>query len=225
MHCTEAQHLLDDYLDGLLDPAHSEQLHAHLEDCAGCRDELLQRRDLQARLRRLPIDGPRPGFAARAVHRARQKHQQRTRGFVTGFGTAAAAGLALWVAVAFWQPVEQHQAARLQTITLQVKQPRTISLAFNVPEQKRYEQVHFRLQLPPGVAVADRPGEREIAWQDRLEPGRNLLTLPLVAESAARGDLVAQIEVQGVKKIFRIPVRTLTREPPHARISVTTTPA
>ena len=225
MHCTEAKNLLDDYLDDLLDQPRSEQLHAHLDACTACREELNLRRELQHRLRKLPIDGPSPGFAARAVHRARQKHHQRTRGFLTGFGTAAAAGLALWAAVGFWQPAEQRQSPHIQAITLQVQEPQTINLAFNVPEQERYEQVRFRLELPPGVTVADHPGQREIVWQDRLEPGRNLLILPLVAEQDAQGELVARIEVQGVEKIFRIPVRTVPRGDGQALSFETHTPA
>lgn len=224
MHCTEAKNLLDDYLDNLLDQPRSEQLHAHLDTCTDCREELNLRRELQHRLRKLPVDGPTPGFAARAMHRARQKHHQRTRGFLAGFGTAAAAGLALWAAVGFWQPAEERQSPHIRTITLQVQEPRTISLAFNVPEQERYEQVRFRLELPPGVSVANRPGQREIVWQDRLEPGRNLLTLPLVAERDAHGELVARIEVQGVERIFRIPVRAVSRGDDQALSLETRTP-
>ncbi len=206
MHCTEVHNLLDDYLDGLLDQPHAELLHAHLDGCAACRDELLQRRDLLSRLRRLPVDGPAPGFAARAMHRARQKHAQRTRGFLTGFGSAVAAGLALWAAVGFWQPAEETRSTpRVQTVTLQVQEVQTVSLAFNVPE--RLDRVRFRLELPPGVSLANRPGEREIVWQDRLEAGRNLLRLPLVAEQGAHGELVARIEVDGEQKVFRVPIR------------------
>ena len=222
MHCTEIRNLLDDYLDDLLDPSRRERLQAHLDACTDCREELNRRRDLQHRLRKLPIDGPAPGFAARAVHQARQKHRQRTRGFLTGFGTAAAAGLALWAAVGFWQPAEERQSPHIRAITLEVQAPRDIRLAFNVPEQ--YEQVRFHLELPPGVNLANRPGQREIVWQDRLEPGRNLLTLPLVAERDTEGELVARIEVQGIEKIFRIPVRAVSRGDGQALFIETRTP-
>ncbi len=210
MHCTEAHNLLDDYLDGLLDQPHGDALAAHLANCADCRRELAERRALLARLRKLPLEEAAPGFAARAVHRIRERHAQRTRGFLTGFGSAVAAGVALWVAVGFWQPGEENALPPAQAITLQVQKTRTVSLAFNVPAQDRYEQVRFRIQLPPGVSLANRPEAREIAWTDRLEPGRNLLRLPLVAHTDAQGELIAQIEVQGVKKVFRIPVRVST---------------
>jgi len=225
MHCTEVKNLLDDYLDDLLDQPRSEQLRAHLDACTDCREALNRRRDLLHRLRKLPVDGPSPGFAARAMHRARQKHQQRTRGFLAGFGTAAAAGVALLAVVGAWQPAEQRQSPHIRAITLQVQEPRTIRLAFNVPDNERYDKVRFRLELPPGVTVAERPGERVIAWQDRLEPGRNLLTLPLVAEQEARGELVARITVQGVEKVFRIPVHTVTRTDQQVRSFRNATPA
>lgn len=207
MHCTEAQNLLDDHLDGLLDQPRDDALAAHLENCTACRHELAARKALITRLRRLPLEAPTAGFAARALHQARQKHAQRIRGFVTGFGSAVAAGVVLWVAVGFWHPAAERSTPPVQAITLQVKQPRTVNLAFNVPGQDRYDRVRFRILLPPGVSLANHPGEREIAWEDRLEPGRNLLSLPLVAEQGTTGELVAQIEVQGVKKTFRIPVR------------------
>ena len=224
MHCTEARNLLDDHLDGMLDAQHDDALRNHLADCAACRDELAFRQDLQRRLQALPVDPPAPGFAARALQHARRRHAQRRRGFATGFGSAVAAGLALWAAVGFWQPGDNASAPRIQAITLQVQQPRTVSLAFNVPQQERFERVTFRIELPPGVSVADRPGQREIVWQDRLEPGRNLLTLPLVAEQDARGELVARIEVQGVEKIFRIPVRAVSRVDGQALSFETRTP-
>ncbi len=212
MHCTEAHNLLDDHLDGLLDQPHSDALADHLQVCTACRAELAERQALLARLHRLPLEAPAPGFAARALYRTRQKRAQHTRGFLTGFGSTVAAGVALWVAAGFWQPAAERTTPHVQSITLQVQQPRTVSLAFNVPQQDRYDRVRFRIILPPGVSLADRPGKREIAWQDRLEPGRNLLSLPLVAEPGTRGELIAQIEVQGKKKTFRIPVRAGTRE-------------
>ncbi len=207
MHCTEVHTLLDDYLDGQLELAAREQLIDHLDDCRACEKELHQRRVLRSRLRQLPVDVPPPGYAAGALYRARQQHlQRRHRALLTGFGGALAASLALWAVVAFWQPVTETRGPGIHTITLQVEQVQTINLAFNVPE--RLDRVRFRLELPPGVALANRPGERAVTWQDRLEPGRNLLRLPLLAKAGAGGELVARIEVNGMQKTFRVPVRT-----------------
>jgi hypothetical protein len=212
MHCTEVHNLLEDYLDHQLEPVCRKHLVDHLDKCISCQDELRQRRKLLSRLRQLPLEAPAPDYAARALHRAQQKHQQRQRVFLTGFGSALAAGLALWAVVAFWQPFNDARVPGIRTVTLQIEQVQTMNLAFNVPE--RFDKVRFLLELPPGVTLANRPGEQTIAWEDRLEPGRNLLRLPLIAKQGAKGELVTRIEVDGKQKIFRIPIRTGATDAP-----------
>jgi len=209
MHCTEAHILIDDFLDRQLDSVRHEGLIHHLAECTDCQHELQQRRELLSRLRQLPVDGPAPGYAARALQRARQKHQQRRRIFLTGFGSALAAGLALLAVVVAWQPATETRQPGIRTITLQVEQVQTVNLAFNVPE--RFDLVHFQLELPAGVSLTNRPGERQISWQDRLEAGRNLLRLPLIARPGTAGELVARIVVDGEQKVFRIPLRTISK--------------
>ena len=46
--------LLDDHVDGLLSAEQNAELEAHLADCAACRDELAQLRDLLAQPAALP---------------------------------------------------------------------------------------------------------------------------------------------------------------------------
>jgi anti-sigma-K factor RskA len=48
--------LLDDHVDGLLSAEQNAELEAHLADCAACRDELAQLRDLLAQTAALPAE-------------------------------------------------------------------------------------------------------------------------------------------------------------------------
>lgn len=214
MHCTEAHILIDDFLDHQLDSVRQECLLQHLDTCPDCQHELQQRRELLSRLRQLPVADPAPGYAARALQQAIQKFQHRRRIFLTGFGSALAASLALLAVLVTWQPAAEPRHPGIRTITLQVEQVQTVNLAFNVPE--RIDLVHFRLELPAGVSLTKRPGERQISWQDRLEAGRNLLRLPLIAKPGTAGELVARIVVDGEQKVFRIPLRTTAKGARHA---------
>ncbi len=70
MTCADHRPLLDDYVDGGLDPARSRELESHLARCGACREELAALRAIVTEARTLPrtIAPPRDlfgGIAAR----------------------------------------------------------------------------------------------------------------------------------------------------------------
>lgn len=203
MLCKQAKNAMDDYLDGYLDDDQAHDLVAHLSVCPDCQGELNQRRALASELRAIAVPAATPGFAQRALRHAGHEHRTRL-GFATGFGSAIAAGLLVWFAVGFWQPVGSPDEDALSVIALQVAQPQEVSLAFNVPYE--IQDVTFRIQLPEGVELQGYPSQRELVWNDRLHKGRNVMNLNLIANQGADGELLAHINHGGEERVFRIPV-------------------
>ena len=73
MNCQEAQPLIDDYLDGLLDSSQREQLTAHLNQCVDCAEALAQERQFRQMLKSAPLPPPSTGFVDRALRQAVQQ--------------------------------------------------------------------------------------------------------------------------------------------------------
>jgi len=208
MQCETARQFLDDLLDQ--QPiAQQNQLQQHLDGCRHCQQALEARQRLLDQLRAMPVPPPSSGFAARALRQARMQPRSRTPVFAAGFGSAIAAVLAVWLISSSWLP-DRPVAPAVQQVALNIEQPRTITLAFNVPEA--LEKVDFQLQLPQGVALAERPGTRQLHWQDSLKRGRNVLQLKLVGKYRSQGTLVATIEHEGKRKVFRVPLNVLAND-------------
>ena len=203
MQCNQAITLLDDYLDDMLSTELSSALTHHLHGCPACSQELADRQELIANLRSIPVAQSSPGFAARALRHSRT-HSHVRKGFVAGFGTALAAALVVWITAG---PMNTATApdSPIAEIALQVEESRTISLAFNSPED--VEQVTFALQLPDGVSLAGQPEQSRVIWQDQLQRGKNVLKLTLVGKQTTHGELVASITQADQKRVFRVPLK------------------
>lgn len=204
MNCEQIENRLDDYLDGELMSWERDEVEVHLAACPGCRTQLRSRQELLAMLREMPVPPMEPGFRPRAFRRVRQLQPIR-RGFMAGFGSAVAAGLALWIGLATWMHQETPRTPPLQPLVLLLEQPRELRLVFTAQEE--LQQVEFTLELPEGVELAGFPRQRQLHWRDRLAKGRNALSLSLVASSQVRGEVVATLNQKGHLRVFRIPVR------------------
>ncbi len=214
MHCEQALQLLDDYLDHQLPDDQQAALAQHLAGCSACQLELEAQQQLLAQLRALPVVPPQAGFAARALRRARAANHSARTVFATGFGSAIAAVLLVWFALGLWQPADSPSTS-LKLVSMQVAEARTISLAFNSPDELK--NVTFQLELPEGVMLANRPGQRLVSWQDQLQRGRNVLQLTLVGQRQLSGDLIARIQHAEQQRIFRIPLQVQKRSPSSTR--------
>ncbi len=202
MNCTELRAQLDDLVDGSLPPAVHEAAQRHLVDCAACRKALEQERVFRGHLRAHPVPPPSPGFAQRALHRARaQRSGHGHRGFAVGFISATAAALLAWLAVSVFLPGGVKQEA-LPGVTLTLHETQSVKLVFNVPRD--LPDATLSLQLPAHIELAGYPDQRELVWQAALHTGQNLLTVPLIARDNSAGELIAKIAYRGEKKTFRL---------------------
>ncbi len=204
MKCADAHILFDELLDGTLGLPQRENVEQHIEECPACRRALDDERALRAALRALPVEPMQPGFGARALANARRHHARTHRhGFVSGFATAAAAGLVMWLAVGVMRPTTDATQAAPE-LALAVNQPRTVELAFNAPQD--LHDVTLTMDLPANVELAGHPGKRTLSWRTTLARGANLLSLPVIAHGGNGGELIATLSWAGQKKSFHIRV-------------------
>lgn len=200
MTCNEQHTRMDDYIDGQLQQTLRDAFDAHLKSCASCRKALTNEQAFRAELKALPVPAASAGFADRVLQQAAGSAQQvssrhRRSGFVTGFGSALVAGLALWVVVGFFpaqMDVTPDGKAPLQMVTIALNETQDVKLVFNAEQVVLGAKIS--IELPDNVAIAGYPGRRHLQWQTDLAKGSNLLRLPVVGSMAEAGQLVAHIE-------------------------------
>lgn len=214
MHCTQAQNQFDDYMDDMLPPFQREALECHLQTCHACSRLLQAEHDMLRHLRAVPVPPPSPGFMARALRQAGRNSRRRIS-FAAGAGSAIAAGLALWMIAGAWlaPKVPVMQVADVQ---LAVNRPQMVKLAFNTPAA--LDNVTLSLELPAGVYIEGRPGQRTVVWRDSLAKGRNVLKLDVVATQPASGDLIARVRHETQSKTFHIRLNAVAGKQQHTSV-------
>lgn len=161
---------------------------------------------LQSLLRDYPAPEPAEGFYEQALARATHEgsRRQRNRWLMTGFGSAVAAGIALWFVGGFLfaTPDATLPEATIPGITMTLEEPRTVNLVF--ASAMALESATLTVSLPDGVELAGFPGQREISWRTSLNEGKNLLPLKLIAVSPMGGEVLARLEHDDRDRTFRL---------------------
>jgi hypothetical protein len=139
-----------------------------------------------------------------ATHEA--SRQQRNRWLMTGFGSAIAAGLVLWMIGGFFLTTHELPTAdpTIPGITMTLEEPRTINPVFASTEA--LSAATLTVQLPPGIEMSGFPGQREINWETSLTAGKNLLPLKLIATSPPGGEVFAILRHDDRGRTFRLRV-------------------
>src|SRR5210317_831107 len=167
-----------------------------------------QEQELLELLKDYPMPEATAGFYDQALIRATHEgsRRQRNRWLVTGFGSAVAAGLVLWLIGGFFltAPNLPAQDASIPGIAMTLEEPRTINLVF--ASAAALDAATLTVTLPEGIELAGFPGQREIAWQTSLVEGKNLLPLELVALTPAGGEVLARLEHENRNRTFRLRV-------------------
>lgn len=167
-----------------------------------------QDQEILALLKDYPMAEPSAGFYDRALVRAAHEgtRRQRNRWLLTGFGSAIAAGIVLWVIGGFLltAPDLPQPDATIPGIALTLEEPRTVNLVF--ASKSALDRATLTVTLPDGVELAGFPGQREITWQTSLVEGRNLLPLELVALTPVGGEVLARLEHDNRDRTFRLRV-------------------
>ena len=160
---------------------------------------------LRQALRRMPTPEPRAGFVERALARAaaQQRAAQaslpaRLRRFVSRWETWAGAALGAAVAAAvtliLLRPVDSTVSPQPQ-LALTLNETRNIDVL--IDSERELKDATIRIAATGSIALDGFDDEQHIDWQADLERGSNLLSLPVVARTAGKGQLVAVIEHEG----------------------------
>jgi hypothetical protein len=159
-------------------------------------------------LKEYPAPEAGPGFYDRALIRAVHKgtRRQRNRWLLAGFGSAMAAGLAIFVIMTMFMATPQLPEAEpsIPGVTIAMEQERTVRLVFSSAEA--LDSATLTVSLPDGIELAGFPGQREITWETSLKEGKNLLPLTLIALTPTGGELLARLEHKDRNRTFRLRV-------------------
>ena len=157
-------------------------------------------------LKDYPMADASAGFYDQALARATHEgsRRQRNRWMMTGFGSAIAAGLVLWLIGGFFLTAPNLPApdASIPGIAMTLEEPRTINLMF--ASETALESATLTVTLPDGIELAGFPGQREIAWETSLVEGKNYLPLELIALTPVGGEGLARLEHAKRDRTFRL---------------------
>jgi len=239
MNCAEFKDCLDDSIDQELGSAEQAVFDAHRASCETCQVVYTAELAMLEGLRAMPVVEPPEGFADRvlvnvyknaATQDVPQRQSHHRQGFALGFGSAAAAALAVWVVVGMSPGelsdtdgvpaqvvastgatngtvvVEEQPVTQAPVMSITVNTQQTIRLAFASSESLQGAKITIR--LPENVALVGYPGRRQLSWETNLKKGDNLLSLPIIATQIAQGELIADIEYEGRVKTLTLNLET-----------------
>lgn len=211
MTCRRLKERLDDYVDEILDGDETRQLEQHAASCDACRQLVERERKLRKLLREYgdsSVTMPDATYFDTALVKAARdgRKRQHKRSWLTGFGSAAAAGVAIWIVSSIWfsAPGNDPVEPAIPTVTMALAEPRTVNLVFSSVSE--LQDATLTVLLPEGIEIAGFEGQREITWMTDLRTGKNVLPLRLIATSPSSGELLATLKHGDDDRTFRLRV-------------------
>ena len=168
----------------------------------------IEERELLELMKDYPMPEATTGFYDEALVTAAQegRRRQKRRWVMTGFGSAVAAGLAIFVVAMMLNSTADIPAVddSIPGVTIALAEPQTVNLVFASADA--LDTAKLTVMLPAGIELEGFPGQREISWETSLAEGRNLLPLNLIAVSPVGGELLARLEHDDRDRTFRLQV-------------------
>lgn len=209
--CKHTIALLNDYLDAVLPDELAAQVGSHCHGCAGCAAELAALRQQAGIIRSLPIPEVPEGLAARVIdgavaaaeHRAdvpaHQAYPQRR--LVAGFAMAAMlSALVVWLG--FIDTGTQVEDPLMFMVDNDV---RNVTVAIDAGEG--LDDVSMHVEISDNLEVQGFGSRRSISWNTRLEPGVNVISLPVIGIAQGDGVITTRIQSKGKQKVMHIKTR------------------
>lgn len=206
MKCRTVKILLQELIDGNLAGADTGLIKTHLQECAACREDHRQTLNMIEMLKEIPVLPASAGFTERALSNAvRSRPATAGSRFKYLGGGIAASLLAVFLMVSTMAGLgPERSAADVVLIDGQVK---TIRVA--IESARVIDEIEMTIDVSENLEIEGYRGQQAISWTTRLEPGVNLITLPVTAIAAGDGEIVARVGLGKSEKIYRI--RTLHR--------------
>jgi hypothetical protein len=168
----------------------------------------------------MPVPEPREGFVDAALARAAAAHRpvaarepvriSRWRAFLSRWETWAGAALGGAVAATLTAimlgPLARHEPQPVG-IALALHEARDIDML--IDSERDLKSATIRVAATGSVVLDGFEDEREIGWQADLARGSNLLSLPVVARSAGKGQIVAIVEHNGRSRRIAVDLTVL----------------
>lgn len=224
MNCTNIKEHLIAYAAGdELDGESAAAVEAHLQHCTDCQRRLDWERRVQGALEAQAVPSPSADFESRVLAAATAAdpasagsgHWKR-HSFIGGAVAAAlVAGVFLGNGMQSPQaPSEEPTLAETVEPVPAWEREETVKLAFNA--RSELDDVTLTIELPPHVEVARFPGRQQLSWKVDLQPGDNVIALPLRIAYPEAGELTAHLGEGPNRRTFVAPIPGLSdkdREP------------
>ena len=171
-----------------------------------------ERITLSEALKGMPVPPPRNGFVDDVMHLATRPAAQRTSTmhllarWEMWLGMVVGAAATVLVTVFIVSP---REGASTSNITLAVNESRNIDVL--IDSERTLDDATIRVAASGPVELDGLGDKHEVEWQARLERGRNVLSLPVVARSTGEAQLIAVVEHAGKKR--RVGVSLSVRRP------------
>jgi hypothetical protein len=159
---------------------------------------------LREALKHMPVPPARPGFIdaalAKAASSARTHGRPVSRSVLTRwemwFGVAVGIAATILVSVFLLRPHDATEGG--SNITLAVNESRNVDVV--IDSERTLEDATIRVAASGSVELKGLDDKHEVQWQTRVERGRNVVSLPVIARSTGDAQLVAVIEHGGRKR-------------------------
>ena len=219
MNCEDLRDDLITHAAGeALEPEADARLQQHLKQCAGCRQRFEWERQVQDALEAQEVPEPSRDFEARVLAAATGADRRGGGGHWkrnSFIGGAVAAALAVGVFVG--SGMESSPERSSEPVMAETVEPvqawereETVRLAFN--SRSELEDVTLTIELPPHVEVSRFPGHSQLSWKVDLEPGDNVISLPLRIAFPEEGELVAHLGEGPDRRTFVAPIPGLSEK-------------
>jgi hypothetical protein len=170
-------------------------------------------------LKRMPVPPPRAGFVDDVLTRATTQSASVAGApanvfarWETWFGAAIGAAAAVLITLFVLRP---DQAMTTPEITLAFNESRTIDVM--IDSERTLEDATISISAIGAIEFAGLDDAHQLQFRTRLDQGRNMLSLPVIARASGPAQLVATIEHAGRSR--RIAVNVVVMPAPHDKVA------
>ena len=217
MACRDIRNELIAYASGeALDEASLNAVREHLSQCPECERRLRwEQRVHEAVQSEEQVPEPSPDFEQRVLKAAtaeREDHRPRwVWHSMVGGAVAAALVVGIMVGTGMDSPGDPSPDAEVPEVVEAERlweREETVRLSFN--SRSRLDDVSLTIELPPHVEMSRFPGHQELTWKVDLEPGDNVIALPLRVAYPEDGEIVAHLGEGDDRRTFVAPIPGLS---------------